>query len=82
MQLLIYQIAAEEVLKEKPKKLTYYYLDNGSSVSFLGGDQEKEEMKKKIIEEIEKIRNSDFQPNPGWNCKYCDFKDICEYRKL
>ena len=34
---------------------------------------------KAILEEIEKIRNSEFEPTPGWHCQYCDFKDICDY---
>ena len=78
-QLLIYQIAAEEVLKIKPKELTYYYLDDGKKASFLGTEQELEKQKIKIIEEIEKIKNSEFEPTPGWQCQYCDFKDICDY---
>ena len=78
-QLLIYQIAAEEVLKIKPKELTYYYLDDGKKASFLGTEQELEKQKKKIIEEIEKIKNSQFEPIPGWQCQYCDFKDICDF---
>ena len=82
MQLLIYQIAAEEVLGLKPKKLTYYYLEDGSAVSFLGKDKDKENAKKKILEAIKKIEDSNFNPTPGWQCKYCDFKNICEFRKL
>jgi len=68
-QLLIYQLAAEEVLKLQPKQLTYYYLDAGQELSFPS------------IKEIEKIQNSEFEPTPGFHCKFCDFKHICEFRK-
>ena len=78
-QLLIYQIAAQEVLHLKPKKLYYYYLDDGKTASFLGSEQEIAEQKAKILEEIEKIKNSEFAPTPGWQCQYCDFKDICDH---
>ncbi len=78
-QLLIYQIAAEEVLHAKPKELTYYYLEDGKKASFLGSEKELKEQKEKIIEEIEKIKNSEFEPTPGWQCQYCDFKDICDF---
>jgi len=78
-QLLIYQIAAEEVLKIKPKELTYYYLDDGKKASFLGTEKEIIAQKDKIITEIEKIKNSEFEPTPGWQCQYCDFKDICDF---
>jgi CRISPR/Cas system-associated exonuclease Cas4 (RecB family) len=78
-QLLIYQIAAQEVLHLKPKQLAYYYLDDGKIASFLGSEIDLENQKAKIIEEIEKIKNSEFDPTPGWQCQYCDFKDICDH---
>jgi CRISPR-associated protein Cas4 len=77
-QLLIYQIAAQEVLHLKLKQLAYYYLEDGTLASFLGTDKEIEQQKEKIIDEIEKIKNSEFEPTPGWQCQYCDFKDICD----
>ncbi|MFH1575505.1 MAG: UvrD-helicase domain-containing protein [Candidatus Nealsonbacteria bacterium] len=78
-QLLIYQIASEEVLKLKPLALIYYYLNEYKKASFLGSDKEKEDLKEKIVQEIENIKKSDFKPTPGWQCSYCDFKDICEF---
>jgi DNA helicase-2/ATP-dependent DNA helicase PcrA len=78
-QLLIYQIAVEELFKLKPKELVYYYLNDNKKVSFLGSDKEKENLKEKIAERIEAIKKSDFKPTPGWQCNFCDFKDICEF---
>ncbi len=78
-QLLIYQIAAEEVLKIKPRELSYYYLEDNKKASFLGTEKEIIAQKEKIIEEIEKIKNSEFNATPGWQCQYCDFKDICDF---
>jgi DNA helicase-2/ATP-dependent DNA helicase PcrA len=78
-QLLIYQIAAEEVLKLKPEALTYYYVNEYKKASFLGSDKDKQALKEKIVQEIEEIKKSDFGPKPGWQCSYCDFKEICEY---
>ncbi|KKS89281.1 MAG: hypothetical protein UV65_C0035G0005 [Parcubacteria group bacterium GW2011_GWF2_43_11] len=78
-QLLIYQIAVEEVLKLKPKTLTYYYLNEYKKASFLGSDKDKENLKERVVQEIEKIKKSDFKPTPGWQCSYCDFKDICDF---
>lgn len=77
-QLLIYQIAAQEVLHLRPQKLAYFYLNDGKMMSFLGTDNELETQKEKIIKEIEQIKNSEFDPTPGWQCQYCDFKDICD----
>ncbi len=78
-QLLIYQMAAEEVLHIKPKQLLYYYLEDGKRTSFLGSQKDIKEQKEKIIEIIEKIKSSQFEPTPGWNCQHCDFKDICDF---
>ena len=78
-QLLIYQIAAEDVLKINPQELTYYYLNDGKKISFLGSDKDKILLKEKIIQEIEEIKKSDFKATPGWQCSYCDFKDICDF---
>lgn len=78
-QLLIYQIAAQEVLHLKPKQLSYYYLDDGKYASFLGSEKDLQAQKDKILDEIEKIKNSEFAPTPGWQCQYCDFKDICDW---
>jgi len=78
-QLLIYQIAAEEVLHLKPKQLAYYYLDDGKLASFLGTESDLQKQKEKIIELAGKIKNSEFEATPGWQCQYCDFKDICDF---
>ena len=78
-QLLIYQIAAEEIFKLKPKELIYEYLNDGRKMSFLGSDKEKENLKEKIEAQIAKIKQSDFEPTPGWQCGFCDFKDVCDF---
>ncbi|MDO8436100.1 MAG: UvrD-helicase domain-containing protein [bacterium] len=78
-QLLIYQLAAEEVFKLNPQKLTYHYLNDNKKVSFLGTRKEIEELKEKIIKEIEEMKKSDFAATPGWQCAFCDFRDICDF---
>jgi len=80
-QLLIYQIAAEQVFNLNPKKLTYYYLDQGKEIPFLGTEQDKEKLKEKIISQIKEIKKSNFNPTSGWQCAWCDFKNICEFAR-
>jgi DNA helicase-2/ATP-dependent DNA helicase PcrA len=80
-QLLIYQIAAEKTLGLQPRELNYYYLKEGKAVSFLAGQEEKEKQIEAILSEIEEIRKSNFGPAPGWQCQFCDFKEICDYAK-
>ena len=78
-QLLIYQIATEEALGLKPAKLSYYYLEEGKKTSFLGSEQDKKKQKQEVVATAERIKNSSFDANPGWHCKFCDFRDICDY---
>ncbi len=82
-QLLIYQLATCDVFGEKPALLSYYYLDENKKISFLGSDEDLKGIREKIITTIEEIKKSNFPPKPSlYNCKNCDFKDICEYRVL
>ena len=81
-QLLIYQMAVKEIAGQVPEKLTYYYLRNNKKLSFSSTEKEREEIKDKIREKIKKIKESQFLATPGWQCKSCDFKHICEFRKL
>lgn len=82
-QLLIYQIAVSENLHWPLEKLTFYYLDDGTAVSFLGTDKEIDKMKEKIMVITDKIMQADFSATPSvFNCHYCDFKEICQYREL
>lgn len=80
-QLLIYQIAAEEVFKEEVSGLAFYYLENNQEVEFLGTPAELDKVRGKIIETIEEIKQGDFTATPSPLCKYCDFFDICEFRQ-
>jgi len=85
LQLLLYQLACAEVPAVtgglKVSKLTFYYLDGDKQVSFLGSEKDLEKVKDEVISVIEEIKNSQFEATPEYNtCKYCDFKDICEFR--
>jgi DNA helicase-2/ATP-dependent DNA helicase PcrA len=80
-QLLIYKIAVQQLLGLNVSKLTYYYLDNNSPLSFSGKEKEEKKLIEEIIREIKEIEKGDFSARPGFLCGYCDFRDICEFRK-
>jgi len=81
-QLIIYQVACQEVLEKKPSKLTYWYLKDNVKVSFLAKEKELQKWKEKISQVAQDIRTSDFGATPGFHCKFCDYKDICEFRQM
>ena len=81
-QLLIYQLAAEQVFSEKVKQLSFYYLEPNAKISFLGSQKDLDKLRDKIVNLIREIRQGKFPPKPGMMCQFCDFKNICEYRDL
>ncbi|MCC6639474.1 ATP-dependent helicase [Candidatus Falkowbacteria bacterium] len=81
MQLLIYQVAAQELWQARVGSLTYLYLDDAKELTFLGDDDELQALKIKLVSLIESIRDSAFTATPGWQCEFCDFRDICDFRE-
>lgn len=79
-QLLMYQAAALQTLGKVPKSLTYYFLEDGSKLTFLGKDEEIEKLGNKLNDFKEQLRGNDFKASPGHHCQWCDFYDICEFR--
>lgn len=80
-QLLIYQLAVRELFKENVVGLAFYYLEDNSEVEFLGTDAELIKVQNEIIDTVQEIKKGDFTATPSPLCKFCDFFDICEFRK-
>lgn len=80
-QLLLYQIAAEEVFGLKVGSLAYYYLENGTKAEFTAKPADLEKVRLEVIATIEEIKKAQFVPKPGFLCAYCDFRNICEFRE-
>jgi len=86
-QLLLYHIAAESSEPYRshgsPGLLTFYYLNDNIKMSFSGNEKQIHRLKEKLEATIEKIKEKQFKPTPNkFVCGFCDFKEICEYRKL
>jgi RecB family exonuclease len=81
-QLLLYQLAARDVLKLDVRKLTYHYLDDNSELSFLGSDVDLLTLQESVQDRVSAIRLRQFLPRPGRHCGFCDFQDICEYKDV
>lgn len=82
-QLLLYQIVAEELLKHKVKRLSYYYLEENKTCEFLGTEKEKIALKERFLDDIAGIKAQNFEPKPSqFVCGFCEFKDICEFKKI
>ncbi|MFH1704971.1 MAG: ATP-dependent DNA helicase [Patescibacteria group bacterium] len=82
-QLHIYQLAVEG-RGLSVKKLCYVYVRSGLEVEveLLQGEKRGDFILNKQ-RQMDEILSSDFAPSPStFICKYCDFRNICEFRKL
>lgn len=82
-QLRMYQLAMEEK-GECVSRLGLVYVRGMvvTDIDPLVGDK-KADFKDKLLERMNAILTSDYPANPSpFVCKYCDFRDICEFRKL
>lgn len=79
-QLLIYQMACQELFQTNPAKLTFYYLDMNKRLSFLGTEEEIDALKEKIAKIADEIQKGKFRATPSpEKCRYCDFASICSF---
>jgi len=79
-QLILYKIFLEEFFGTQVSLLSYYYLEGGYKTSFVAKDKDVEKLRLEVLEEIAAIKKGKFPPNPTELCKYCDFRDICQWR--
>ncbi len=80
-QLILYKIAVEQTLGLKVSKLSFYYLENNTVISFEAKDKEVKKLEIQVVEQIKEIQKCNFKAKPGFLCDYCDFNGICEDRK-
>ncbi len=82
-QLYLYQIALEE-RGLKVGRLSYVYVMDWEfrEVEPLAGAA-RQKFLDKLEERMDEILSSSYEATPEpFTCKYCDFKNICEFRKL
>ncbi len=80
-QLILYQIAVEETMKQPVEALTLYYLSDNKPMTFTASEKQKDKMRLKTIQLLESIAASDFAPTPSKQvCGHCDYRDMCQFR--
>ncbi|HQK41479.1 MAG TPA: UvrD-helicase domain-containing protein [bacterium] len=79
VQMTIYTMAATEALKIKPDILSFYYVESGTKLSTKRTKKQVEAQKKIIKEVAEEIKEGNFEPKPGKDCEWCDYKEICPF---
>ncbi len=72
----------ESSLKVKVSNLSYYYLKDGTSQTFIASENEKIKVETELLEQIKAIKKKEFLAKPSRLCHYCDFKEICPWRQI
>lgn len=82
-QLYIYALAAQDpnILNAKVQKVSFHFLEDGEEVDVPITGKELKDTESWMRSVVEKIETGSFEPTPGVVCRYCDFRDICEFRE-
>jgi RecB family exonuclease len=77
LQLSIYALAARQILKIEPARLTFYNLTNNRPVSTVRTARDLEKAVDAVRDVAREIRRLVFEPAPGFVCRRCDFVPLC-----
>lgn len=81
-QLLIYYLAIKDILELEPKTLMLNYISEGEERQFEATEKDLLKVKDRFLETVTQIKSDNFKATPEENtCKFCDYKNICEFRK-
>ncbi len=82
-QLHLYQVALEERGVKVSSMKYIYVIDWVETEVDVLKEEKREAFLGKLQQRMEDILTSDFQPTPEpFTCKFCDFRNICEFKKL
>jgi DNA helicase-2/ATP-dependent DNA helicase PcrA len=81
LQLDLYALACTDVWGKRPQdvKLTYFYLASGEETSRAAGDPSQ--TRSRVAEALRGIAARQFTPQPGEQCRWCDFLSFCDAGK-
>lgn len=80
-QLYIYAMALREVFQMNPTKLSYYFVEDNREIEEEFDPSKLEKVTDWVLETAEQLMSGEFPAKPGFQCQFCDFKEICEYKK-
>lgn len=78
-QVALYAIAAREALGMNPVKLTYYFIEGDETISTVRTEKQLEDKKEEVKNIVEDIKKGNFEPKPGMQCSWCDYRNICPH---
>ncbi len=77
LQLSIYAIAAKELWKLQPERLSFYNLQTNEEIAATRSEEQLEETRVRILKAANNIAAGNFDPTPGFHCRTCLFRSVC-----
>ncbi len=77
LQLSIYALAARDVLELHPLRLTFYNLMTNLPVCSTRDEKQLKKAEDKVREVAASIRAGQFEANPGFVCRNCEYRPVC-----
>src|SRR5712692_9457389 len=77
LQLSIYALAAREKWGYHADHLVFFNLEENSSAITRRSELQLEEAKLKVEDVAENIAAGRFDPNPGFHCSFCPYRNLC-----
>ncbi len=78
MQLQLYAYIVEKTMNVKVRKATYVFVEHGVKGEVEINEKKRDEVLSVIEETVAKIRAGDFTVPSGHDCRYCNYKEICD----
>jgi CRISPR/Cas system-associated exonuclease Cas4 (RecB family) len=70
-------MAAREKWGYQAERLVFYNLEENSAVTTARGPLQIEEAKMKVLNVAERIAAGQFDPKPGYHCRFCPYRNLC-----
>lgn len=77
LQLSIYALAAQEKWGYAIEHLTFYNLEENTCIVTRREALQLKEAHMKVEEVAARIAEGDFDPNPGFHCRFCAYNSLC-----
>lgn len=79
VQLSIYAFATRAALGYEPARLQLSYVETGKDDVTSRTTEQDAETARHVEEVATRVRAEDFRATPGFHCRFCDFRTICDY---
>lgn len=78
-QVTFYAMGVKEAFGMEPRKLSLYFVESGEKFSTTRSEEDFGVKKEEVQKVVDEIRSGNFQANPGMQCSWCDYKNICPF---